>query len=369
MKFKHVSFLLFIIIAVEIIFLVFTYYLNQKTEPQSNLTSSPPEIQTPINKSMVVRAAIPYWDQENAIRSFKENTDLIDIVSVFWYYIDENGKINKYEYANEDESLIEFAHQNDIKVSAVLTNLGEFGDFDSTRVENVIKDEESISNHINDIKKLLEDKSFDGITIDYESVDSSQEQKFSDFIKKLSEELGEDGKYVEVALHPKENFSAQRKYAYQDWEEIAKYADRIYIMAYGQYTDEEDSGPIASIDWVSQILSYAKNQDIPNSKLYLGIPLYGYDWDKNSEEDAEGLTFQDISNLLLKEGVIAEWDENAKSPHFSYGGDHEVWFEDGRSVEEKIKLAKKFNLAGITFWRLGGEDPKVWDVIKKYRKN
>lgn len=366
MRFKHVSFLLFFIIAIEIIFLGFLF-LKQENSTQVNLRSTVRNTPTPTIKSLVVRAAIPYWDQENAVESFKKNADLINNISLFWYYLDSTGEIQKYEYAKEDRSIIDFAHENSVKVSAVITNLPEIGSWDSERVKRVLENEQTISDHVDNIKQLLIEKNFDGVTIDYESIDPSERDNFSKFVKRLSEVLHKDGKYIEVALHPIKDEKTERQYFFQDWKNLSENADRVYIMAYGQHSDEDDSGPIASIDWVFQILSYAKNQNIPQEKLFLGIPLYGYDWHKDSDEPAEGLTFQDVSNLLLEKGVVAEWDENSKSPHLSYGGDHKVWFENGRSVEEKIKLAKEFGLAGITFWRLGEEDPNVWNVIKEYR--
>ena len=45
---------------------------------------------------------------------------------------------------------------------------------------------------------------------------------------------------------------------------------------------------------------------------------------------------------------------------------HEVWFENGPSVEVKVQLAREAGFGGVTFWRLGGEDPEVWERVRKF---
>ena len=41
------------------------------------------------------------------------------------------------------------------------------------------------------------------------------------------------------------------------------------------------------------------------------------------------------------------------------------YFLKKAKIEAKIKLAKKANFVGITFWRLGGEDPQIWPTLKE----
>ena len=47
-------------------------------------------------------------------------------------------------------------------------------------------------------------------------------------------------------------------------------------------------------------------------------------------------------------------------------GFYQVWLEEEASIEEKAKLLKEYNLAGIASWRLGYEKDEIWDVILKY---
>jgi spore germination protein YaaH len=37
-------------------------------------------------------------------------------------------------------------------------------------------------------------------------------------------------------------------------------------------------------------------------------------------------------------------------------------------IERKVEIVKKYKVAGIGIWRLGGEDSKNWETIEKLLK-
>ncbi|HEX6232714.1 MAG TPA: hypothetical protein VFZ63_06275, partial [Jiangellaceae bacterium] len=57
------------------------------------------------------------------------------------------------------------------------------------------------------------------------------------------------------------------------------------------------------------------------------------------------------------------------SPSFAYrtssGARHEVWYEDAESAHPKLELVSEYGLGGAFFWRLGGEDPRVWPTANE----
>ena len=55
------------------------------------------------------------------------------------------------------------------------------------------------------------------------------------------------------------------------------------------------------------------------------------------------------------QSTMEYFDETAQSPHlryWQYGIQHEVWFEDVRSMYAKFELIKEYNLAGAGYWQL-----------------
>ena len=68
-------------------------------------------------------------------------------------------------------------------------------------------------------------------------------------------------------------------------------------------------------------------------------------------------------------GVQPQWDEETKQNYAEWeadGGTYKIWLEDDQSLEEKLKVIKSNNLAGVAEWSLGMEDSGVWDLILQY---
>lgn len=360
-------FLLFIFIVI----LTGIAILQKETKKPAYQTTDDPVMQEEKrSQPLKIRGSIPYWDQESAAASFRQNVAAFSEVALFWYYITREGEIMKYRYAKEDKSIIDFAKQNNVKVTAVITNLPETenSSWDSDRVAFVIEDNTRRKKHIDDIASLLEEMNFDGISIDYEQVDANQRENFSRFIKELADTIHSQNKTVGVALHPKTSSASDKQYQYQDWQSLAASADALYVMSYGEHEDEGQAGPIASMPWMKNIIAYSHRERIAKSKIYLGIPLYGYDWNKDGDKPAVGLTQNDVTVLRQRFNVDEQWNESTKSPFFYYerGGDtHEVWYENEKSILEKVRLADEQGFLGVTFWRLGGEDQTIWPAIKQ----
>jgi spore germination protein YaaH len=46
---------------------------------------------------------------------------------------------------------------------------------------------------------------------------------------------------------------------------------------------------------------------------------------------------------------------------------HEVWLEDASSAEARLAVAEHYAAGGIATWRLGLEEPRVWDLFADWR--
>lgn len=318
-----------------------------------------------------VRASVPYWDQDRALAIAQANGDVIDQVVFFWYYLGEDGSIKRYEYAQVGLDAVKLARANGAMVSVLISNLPDEdgADWDSKRVERMLESEGSRAEHIQEVVDLAKELGVDGITIDYESVDVNQREQFSLFIKELAEALERDGKFVGVALHPKTSrLNPKGLGGFQDWSALGEAADELYLMAFNEHWDGSEPGPIASVSWIKKILAFAESRKVPREKLYLGLGLFGYDW--HDGEEAEGLTYEEVEKLVSEEGAEPEWNESSGEHYFNYkqdGHEHEVWYADAGSVQVRAELAKSLGLAGLSLWRLGGEDPGIWSALESVR--
>ena len=75
------------------------------------------------------------------------------------------------------------------------------------------------------------------------------------------------------------------------------------------------------------------------------------------------------AKTLRNHNITPEWDEETAQYYGEFNdadGFYQVWLEEETSIEEKAKLIKEYDLAGIASWRLGYEKNEIWDVILKY---
>ena len=83
--------------------------------------------------------------------------------------------------------------------------------------------------------------------------------------------------------------------------------------------------------------------------------------------DAIGMEKAEVI-LTTEDGSQIEpvWNEETAQYYAEFTkGDitYKIWLEDARSLGEKMKLVKEYNLAGVSAWKLGLEKSEVWDVI------
>jgi spore germination protein YaaH len=321
---------------------------------------------------------IPYWDQEIAVSTFKENVDIFDFISLFWYRIDSEGELVAYRTAKIDRSIIEFAREHDVKVFVLVANLPDYpegGDWDYKRVDRVISTAEARTYHVNELVALVEELDVDGINIDYEALRKYQRDNFTKFIEELSVALHADGKLLGVALHPKtsENNPAESNGSEaQDWSALYPFVDQMQLMTYGEHYLKSHPGPIASINWIDEVLNYAVGTvGIPLEKVFMGIPLYAQEWYQDTQNSYIGIdqdvTHSKLAEIVSRYNISEKWDLEFKSPYITYTKrekKHVVWFENSESFAGKLDLAQTYQIRNFAFWRLGGEDKQVWEILR-----
>src|SRR5262249_16190848 len=142
-------------------------------------------------------------------------------------------------------------------------------------------------------------------------------------------------------------------------------------------------------DWFKEILKL-RQTDIPAEKLIVAIGNYGYDWAVADEkgkrilQDGDTKTFEDVmltakessypeaDNSTPDEIVQIKLDANSVNRYFEYAdGDdliHRVWFLDAVTAFNQISVARAYAPRGYAVWRLGSEDPSIWDYFGNHEK-
>ncbi len=126
---------------------------------------------------------------------------------------------------------------------------------------------------------------------------------------------------------------------------------------------------VAPVNKVHEVVDYAVTRIDP-SKINLGIPNYGYDFTLPYERGvskARTIGNLEAVQIAIDAGVPILFDETAMSPYFRYeenGIQHEVWFEDVRSLNEKFDLLTEYGLRGIGVWQIMKFFRPAWLLFK-----
>jgi spore germination protein len=174
-----------------------------------------------------------------------------------------------------------------------------------------------------------------------------------------------------------------------DPKEIGHIADYVVMMTYDyHYLGSFTTGAVAPIGgagstWEFDVETAVKEgvRVIPPEKLILGIPLYGYQWEAISDR-AEAATIPSgasTASLRRVQEILRDCptcktalDPVALSPYTIFTKDdviNHIYYENEASMQEKINLAKKYNLGGVALWALGYEDDTILRPLEKYKKS
>ena len=185
-----------------------------------------------------------------------------------------------------------------------------------------------------------------------------------------------------------DNYVPQPYNEHYDIEEQGNVADYVVIMGYDEHTDGSyEAGSVASIGYLENGIADALDS-VSADKLIAGVPFFTRLWFETPKTEAElaeqegteaasypnnvsswayGMT--EAADLLSSLGVQAQWDDTTKQNYAEWeadGGTYKIWLEDSQSLEEKLKVIKANNLAGVAEWCLGMEGSGVWDLILQY---
>jgi spore germination protein len=204
---------------------------------------------------------------------------------------------------------------------------------------------------VEDIVRLAQD--FDGVQIDFEAVARDDAGAFHDFLRALRLALPAE-KMLSIAV------PARTKTIADAWEyaRIATIVDRMVIMAYDEHWSTSAPGPVASLAWCTSVADFAKTA-IPPEKIIMGLPLYGRAW--QDKQLARALRFDTVKDLVEQTGSDVGY-ASATGPSFSYTESVvvSVFFEDARSLGEKLGLYQARGIPAVSFWRIGQGPPEVW---------
>ncbi|MEI6352588.1 MAG: glycosyl hydrolase family 18 protein [Candidatus Nomurabacteria bacterium] len=352
--------------------------------------------------------------------SSKMNLDKLDIISPFTFNVDSTGAFLDKGNLNNDtfNNLIKIAQAKKIKIYPTVLWT------DANQMDKVLSDKDLQQAILTDIEFNLNKYNFDGIDIDFEGKKASTKNNFSSLLKLVSINLHKKSKglictieartplvdtYSKLTNQTRNNV----EYA-NDYSVIGKYCDQVRIMSYDQIGDDTYLNninkniyyrPVSDTAWVEKVIKNTIKYGIPANKLVLGVATYGYKYEvatnttatttNNNKPDKYGSVLLNnqsnysygrigsmnysFANDLARSLNIVPTRNSGGELEFSYSSTTDisnttpgvlktyyVEYSDSKAIEQKIALAKKYKLAGISIFKIdGNNDHNIWNIIKK----
>ena len=284
-----------------------------------------------------------------------ETAQWITELYVFSYGFTEDGDL--VPPATDDTWMIPVIWQEGARPVLTLTPLGPDGFFNNNLITALFENPHAQENLITQLKAVMKEKSYGGLDIDFEYIAADDRLGFVEFVHTMTESMNASGYRVTVALAPKTS-AEQRGILYEgmDYKLLGAVANRVMLMTYEWGYTYGPPMAVAPIDQVRRVVEYAVSV-IPKDKISMGIPNYGYDWPLPYEQgvtQAKTISNLEAVQIAIDHGAEIQFDETAQSPYFHYwedGIEHEVWFEDVRSLKAKFDLIREFDLSGAGYWQ------------------
>lgn len=286
-------------------------------------------------------------------------------LSPFSHRMNADGTITELQ----DAQVLEAAKATNTAPLLVVTNFNEDG-FDSDLAATIFRNPGLQEKLITNLLETMGVKEYVGVNFDFEYVYPEDRENYNAFLRRVVERLHQEGFLVSTALAPKESGEQQGLlYEAHDYEAHGNIVDFVIVMTYEWGYAGGRPWAIAPINKVRSVLDYAVTV-IPRDKIMMGMPLYGRDWKIPWVEGtiARTISPRDALQLANQYGVSIQYNETYQSPFFRYydetGQQHEVWFEDARSVQVKYDTIKEYGLRGASYWVLGNPFSQNWAVLQ-----
>ena len=300
-----------------------------------------------------------YAQNSTKDRSNEKKKEAINVVSPTWIYAsDEKGNITE----SITSTYISWARANEYDVWPTIKNDNIGIEKTSLLVTNMENRKEFIDN----IVELCKKYNFEGINLDFEHMYQRDRDEYVILVRELAAELKQEGIITSVDVNVPDG-SSEWSLCYNS-KAISDSCDYIMVMAYDQYGQSSSTaGPVAGLDWVEKNLKKMLERDeIDNDKLVLGVPFYSRQWNVKDGKVTKttAITMETAKKQVNNDNWNEELGQYVALKTNSNGVKTITYVEDEKSLEKKLELVEKYDLAGVAAWRRGYETEDVWRVIE-----
>lgn len=283
----------------------------------------------------------------------------VNVISPTWFYLtDTSGNIASIASAD----YVSQAHEKGLQVWGLIDNFTQ-----EVSTTETLSSTAARQNIISQLIQAAQDVGMDGINVDFESLSEDVGTHFLEFLRELSIECHKNNLVLSVDNPVPEDFTS-----HYDRAEQGRVVDYVIIMGYDEHYVGSEAGSVASLPWVEQGIQDTLDE-VPAERVINAIPFYTRLWrTTGGNVTSEAIGMDQAQQTIAENNVETYWDKTTSQNYGKYDIDnstYQIWLEDAQSVAEKVKLVSKYDLAGVSAWKLGFENNVIWQVISDNLNN
>jgi len=212
---------------------------------------------------------------------------------------------------------------------------------------------------IQSVLSVLRNAKASGVVVDWQQIDPAYKKDITKFIDKFADALHDDNKELWLCVQPGQELD------YIDFDALADNVDRFVAMLFDETSDTDPPGPLGSRSWFEGwVRVLLEGSDTKQWIIAMGS--YGYDWTIGGKK-AELISFSEaMSRANDAEIKSVDVQGPSYSPYFYFQDEdkeHAVWFLDAVTFLNQVREVRDQKAGGFALYRLGSEDPAIWDAL------
>jgi peptidoglycan-N-acetylglucosamine deacetylase len=298
------------------------------------------------------------WDAKS-FTALKQHITQIDKLIPEWLHLGINGRIDIDDLRHQQQVLAYVReYRPNLKIVPLINNFDRStSSWDREKIGTMLASTQLRQQNIHNLLEFVQSNHFAGISIDFENLAPTNQldllafmQELHDLFAPLELEVSQSVPFNDI------NF---------DYRALAQFNDYLILMAYDEHASSQEAGSIASQSWYIDNLA-RRLIDLPADKYVVAIGNYGYDW---HDRTVSTVTVPEAIQIARKFHREMKLDPISLTQTFDYDDEqkkhHQVRVLDAVTAFNQVAIARKQGIKSFALWRLGAEDPSVWQVLDR----
>lgn len=279
----------------------------------------------------------------------------LNITAPFRYSLRSDGSM----VGGADPAFIADMHARGIEVWPTIHTCG------ATCIHAALSDPGRRADLARRISDDARDAGADGVNIDIEGFYDADGPAVTSFVQQLADRVRAWGGVTSYDFTVMTDTWATPPPGFEYWSTapdrraISAAVDYAVLMAYDEFNRHRPAGPVASRAWVDEALRYQLRYSDPGAIL-LGVPLYGRIWSGTTPATA---TMSDMESFAAN--GTHTFDPRFGMDRLTLADGRYTWEETPPTLAYRVDLVERFGLAGTASWRLGFDNPRVWQALAR----